>query len=133
MSDDPVTPDDLDAIRREYESGHKPALMRIIWICAVHQWILPEWARDALDTAHAQATSGRARSWDDVFGKPYTGQQRTRYNRGRRFEIWGAVKDRVVQGASITNKLFKEIGEDKGLSAKYVSNLYYEVEGIIPK
>jgi hypothetical protein len=132
MNKEPETFEEFSAMNKaEYESGgHPEAVLRIVWVCAMHRWQLPEWAKNAFDAVYRLAYEGRLRSWDEAFGEPFPEQQVRRAKmRGRRVEVWAKVHDYALQGEPITNDLFERVGRDLGISSyTTVKELYYEVQ-----
>jgi hypothetical protein len=129
---EPETFEEFSAvIKAEFESGdHPEAVLRMVWVCAMHRWQLPEWAKNGFDAVYRLGYEGRLRSWDDAFGKPFPEQQaRWSKTRSRRVEVWAKVHDYALQGEPITNDLFERVDRDLGVgSYTTVKELYYEVQ-----
>ena len=132
MDREPATLDEFSAvIQAEHESGdHPDAVLRMIWVCAMHRWQLPDWAKNAFDAVYRMAYEGRLESWDDGFGEPFPEQRALRAKtRGRRLEVWAKVHDCALQGEPITDDLFERVGRELGIeSYTTAKELYYEVQ-----
>jgi hypothetical protein len=123
--------------------GDKRALMDMIVYCAELHEPLPPWVAQTVLDAHAQGRSGRLKSWDDVFGKPYRGKsQRGAHTDSRKFEVWLEVRRlRRQEKRSIGPALFEEVakilkigrkrtrkGEIGHTGGSTVSRLYYQMD-----
>jgi hypothetical protein len=118
----------LGACQRRYESGQREALLEAIERCIIEEWPAPAWLKDALWNAFEDVK----KSWDEVFGPPFPkGKHRHRHDRNER--IGFKLKERIEflhekEGRSITQKLFKEVGKEFGVSGSVARNLYYEIK-----
>jgi hypothetical protein len=133
MSQEPKTLDEFSAlIKPVFDGGGRPdAILKMIWVCAVHDWKLPDWAKNAYDGCYRRAQEGYLQSWDEVFGKPFPEQHALRKQaHSRRYEVWGRVHDYSLQGHAITHDLFERVGRDLNMSGYTVTELYYEVQGV---
>ncbi|MGB6659965.1 MAG: hypothetical protein WBE90_12930, partial [Xanthobacteraceae bacterium] len=61
MNKEPETFEEFSAMNKaEYESGgHPEAVLRMVWVCAMHRWQLPEGAKNAFDAVYRFAYEGR--------------------------------------------------------------------------
>jgi hypothetical protein len=132
----PVTFEDFSALqRKEYEAGDQTALLPMILICVQDQRPLPDWAGTAFENAYYRALAGEARSWDDVFGKPYPKGKHVHSSSGklsRAFVVHARVRDYKKKGVPIDVKLFDRVGRDTGFGGStVVGKLYYKAEHIL--
>jgi hypothetical protein len=134
---DPVTFEDYSALqRKECEAGNITALLPMILICVEHQKPLPDWAGTAFENAYHLVVTGGARSWDDVFGKPYPKGKHVHSSSGklsRAFEVHTRVQDiHKKKGLPIDVGLFDRVGRDTGFGGStVVGQLYYKAEYIL--
>jgi hypothetical protein len=127
-----VDPPGFPQDREEFERGYKGAVLWVIYICATSKWRIPQWAADAFSDMCWTGWRAKAKSWDDVFGKPYHGQQRTARNETQATWVWAHVKKlRMEESVPVTNELFERVGNEFGMSRSVVSKLYYRVEGLL--
>lgn len=125
----------LDACKEEYDIGNKWALMQTIYVCAIESRPLPIWATQAYETAYNAARTGKAKSWDDVFGKPYP--PGTHLNKvAKRDEILWPLYQRVQEIIStsperpIDVSLFEEVAKEFYIGKTLASEYYYEAKRI---
>lgn len=121
--------DDSLKMEERYTAGADPAaLLEIINAVFLTGIALPEWARKAFILAYIRGSTGKLKSWDEVFGRPPTEQEHRRFNRecANRDKIWQMVADAAAEGRGIGNDLFEEIGERVGLNKTDVGRLYKE-------
>jgi hypothetical protein len=134
---DPVTFEDYSALqRKEYEAGNQTALLPMILICVQDQKPLPDWAGTAFENAYHLVVTGGARSWDDVFGKPYPKGKHVHSSSGklsRAFAIHALVRDiHKKEGVPIDVGLFDRVGRGTGFGGSTViGKLYYKAEHIL--
>ena len=119
------------------ESGDSYSLLLAIRICANHDIVIPEWLARAyikrFDTVH----NARAKSWDDVFGKPYpkgVHLDAVRRRRQLRLEVLHYVKDlKAREPDTPTDKaLFERVAEAFGIGTTQAETLYYQAKRIMP-
>lgn len=80
--------------KRQFEAGRSYVLMEVLFICAVTQIIVPEWAVDALLDAHERLLDGRYGDLNEAFGKPPLSKA-SRKAKSRRQSSAGAVIQRL--------------------------------------
>ena len=54
-----------------YRMGNKAAIMEALFICSLNSLTIPRWCEVAYLAAYRKIQQYRARSWDDVFGRPH--------------------------------------------------------------
>lgn len=113
----------------------KHALMSMIVICAQLRLPLPIWAAQMVTDIEFRWRTGKLKSWEDVFGKPFRGKTRKgALTRSRKLEVWIEVQRLHQQGRPIDESLFEEVGKKLKIGGKStVSHLYYEMEDPVRK
>lgn len=76
--------------KRQFEAGRRYVLMEVLFICANRQFIVPEWAADALSDTHERILDGRYGDLNEAFGKPPLSKA-GRKAKSRRLSIAGRV------------------------------------------
>jgi hypothetical protein len=123
----------LDACKEHFEKGNRWALMQAIDVCATYREPLPDWAAAAYREAFESVRTGRAKSWDAVFGKPYPKGSHGAAIYKRQTVMWpifNAVlqfraKDKKV---ALDTALFERVGKIFGIGKTQVSEFYYEAK-----
>ena len=120
----------IDRLEQEYAEGHELALMTAISLCASFEFIMPEWVARSYIKAHTTIIEARAKSWDDVFGRPLKPRQRLETARKHR-ELMPKVFVAIMQirmqepETPIDQGLFERVGEQLGIGKTLVSELWY--------
>jgi len=71
---------------------NKHALMDMIVICAQWHVPLPAWAAQAVMDVERRYRTGKLKSWNDAFGKPFPGKGRAKARtRSRKREVVGSA------------------------------------------
>jgi hypothetical protein len=114
----------------------KSAPLRMIYLCYTNKWEIPEWAAKAIGCAGFYAESGKLKSWDDFFGKPYPRGKQPRRLTTETYKV--AVLARVIKrkalGENIDDDLFADIGKELGIGGKTtVKNLYKAARAEYPQ
>lgn len=76
--------------KRQFEAGRKYVLMEVVFICASMQFVLPDWAVDALLDIHDRLNNGEYGDFTEAFG-PLPQGKPGRKRRGRHLNQAGAV------------------------------------------
>jgi hypothetical protein len=110
-----------------HESGEPTALMDMIYWCVKFEWILPPWAAKAFIERADRVRYGEVGSWDDALGRPYpVGKHVSRVRESRRsWPIYIRVRQRVNEGAALTDPLFEEVGVEFDVGKTRCKELYY--------
>lgn len=127
----------LESYRRAFiDSGDLFWVLKSISYCAMKRTSLPEWVEDAFTKAFNLVESAHAKSWDDVFGKPYkkgTHLAAVRRNRELRWKIFEHVENirDSHPETTIDIALFELVGEHFSIGATKAFDLYSEVKNHI--
>jgi hypothetical protein len=117
-------------LRAQYEKGEKRALWEMLSHCFAYRWPLPEWATEALTEANSLFESGRLKSWEQVFGKPFRGKtQNGSFTSAQAWRVWKEVNRRLQQEEEqrLDDGLFEDVAKDLCIGGKTtIKNLYYE-------
>src|SRR5690349_6631679 len=88
--------------QKEFEAGHRGALLYFIDRCFKNNRSVPDWAKEAFGVACERVWCFEVKSWDDVFGRvlkkgEHLAAMRRRLKLAR--DIWWQVKMRHDEGA----------------------------------
>jgi hypothetical protein len=114
--------------RDRYERGTKRALWDMLAYCAAYRWALPLWAADAISDADLRYETGKLRSWDKVFGRPFPGKTRKGSStRAQGPRVYEEVNRLHRDGHPIDEALFEKVAKILGIgSPGTIRRLYYE-------
>lgn len=123
----------LDGCRAEYEAGNKVALMQAIHVCGIDRIPLPDWVASAYSRCFESVRMARAKSWDDVFGKPFPKGSNLIAIHKRRKHQWDLVnRIRLIResepGTALDAALFERVGKEFGLGRSLAQDYYYEAK-----
>lgn len=119
---------DIKPLQKDFEAGHKAALMMCIRLCAEYGLPLPAWAAIAYIEAFDSVRSLKYLSWDDAFGKPYpkyTNASSLKKKIRLASVIWSAVTNERKAGRSIDGGLFEAVGRRHGVGKTLAEEYYY--------
>lgn len=117
----------LESLEKSFNDGNKLALMHAIRECANHELIMPTWVSNEYIKAFDTVNHFRAKSWDEVFGKPLRKNANLAALRKRdkyAVHIWNAVRASEQQGIAINDELFESIGKNFGLGLTLTKEFY---------
>jgi hypothetical protein len=106
---------EMRRLRQDYDAGDKGAVPSIIALCFADERPVPGWAQAEFCNACREINQYRAKSWDDVFGRPLKkGAQLAAARRrlGLRVSVGLAVMERVAAGEAIDKNMFDAIAEE---------------------
>lgn len=123
----------LEGCRESFESGNKWSLMQAIMVSAQERRALPEWASKAYIAAFETCRTGAAKSWDDVFGKPYPlGAHHAAVTKRHRVQwhLFRSVKEMLKDnpGMAIDDGIFEAIGKEFGVGKTLAKKFYYDAK-----
>jgi hypothetical protein len=125
---------DLLSLAATYESTKENGIvLEAIFTCAMNGFAIPVWCAQAYIDAVRKVRHYRAKSWDDVFGKPHP--QGTQLE-AKKSELYKspAVYNRVTEikqrnpETPIDRSLFEKIGKEFGLSGSLAERYYYKIK-----
>lgn len=117
-------------LEQEFAAGDISAALKVVHLCVMlgePPEVWPGWARDYFVNVCNSGYEGELKSWDEVFGTPYTSEKYRRKVRDEHFPwvIYESVKAATKDGRPIDDKLFEEIGRKLGVGGKtLVKELY---------
>jgi hypothetical protein len=122
----------LDECERRYQNDSF-MLMYAIRICARHALPLPDWVARAYSEAYDKVHKYHARSWDEVFGKPYPKGRHLSASRKlleKSQGVWAEITKikEECPNRPIDEFLFEEVGEKFNIGKTKASEYYYAVE-----
>ena len=117
----------LKRLQLKYEAGEQFALMGALWICGLHETLIPRWAAEAFEKGYFKLARYEVRTLDEAFGArvPKGAQLRALSARER----WGRtilddVMTRRAAGQPIDDRMFEEIGEVIGMKPGTIKDIY---------
>ena len=121
----------FEACGEDYKQGNKWALMQVIWVCAQKKIPLPEWATKEYILAYETAQSGKARSWDDLFDRPYPKGTHLNAVYKKHKTLWPLfwyVRKFLEENPNtpIDDCLFETVGQKFNIGKTLASEYYYE-------
>lgn len=130
----------LDSMKIAFEGGDSFTLMRAIRLCANHDLVMPDWVRRGFILAFDKVNGYRAKSWDEVFGKPLpkgANLNALRKKREKSILVWNEVHRRLHTNkiwdkssktwkplVPIDDELFTEVGQQFGLGLTLTKEYY---------
>lgn len=123
---------ELKEVYELHKSGHQKALIEAIHLCAINSLPLPRWCEYGFLKAYRKVRQYKARSWDDVFGKPHKKStnlvaKEKEWEKG--FLVYWRIKEIKEKNPElpIDNELFETVGKDFGV-CKTLAAEYYAKE-----
>lgn len=116
----------------QYKKGKKPAVLEGLYLCTFNDLPIPRWLTLAYLKAFRNVVHYRAKSWDDVFGKPHKKGAHVltadREQREKSLGVYLRVKELLRTKPNDKLKAhFKQAGKDFGIgSTTKASDWYYE-------
>lgn len=115
----------------QYKHGNKSAIPEALYLCALNDLPIPRWLACAyLEAFRDVVLRYRAKSWDQVFGKPH--KKGTHLGAKRQFReeslaVYQRVKEilRTESDTPIDGYLFERVGKEFGVGGKTLAEGYY--------
>lgn len=116
----------LKLMEKEFQSGNKYSLMTAIYECAKNQVALPKWVAEAYKLAFSDIHSVKFKSWDDVFGKPFKGQNTSHILsvRTKSTEVIRELQKRLNAGDSLTSETYEAVAEKMNTNRELVKKIW---------
>ena len=115
-----------------YEKEKNPAfILRALFLCSFRSLPIPEWCEHAFVTSVRKVTRYKAKSWDDVFGKPHP-KSTNLFAKRQRLEKAPLVYDRIRKikrespETPIDGFLFEKVGREFGIGGKTTTEEFYK-------
>ena len=112
-----------------HRKGHKGAILEAFYLCSLRSLPIPKWCSLAYLEAYRKVRHYKARSWDDVFGRPHPKNTKIEAKADERKKSV-AVYNRILEmlqkepETAIDDGLFEKVGKEFGL-CKTLANRYY--------
>jgi len=121
---------DLKELHTLYFTGDTTALMDALFSCSLNSLPLPRWLEMAFLAAYRKVRHYKAKSWDDVFGRPHpkgthlrTKDQERKYALRVFFRIEQIRRDEPH--TAIDGAIFERVGKEFGIGGKTLTEEYY--------
>lgn len=124
----------IEAQKDAAEGGDGFAVLACIRSCVTSGLVAPEWLAYAFNRHYDQVLSCRVRSWDEAFGKPYSGKdiKLLRQRRELRFAVYNKVLETLNDHPQVIGeKLFAQVAEHFGIKKTLCAELYYEAKRLL--
>ncbi len=105
--------------------------MKTIEVCALHEFVVPDWASKAYIEAFRSIERMKVRSWDQAFGPPFKKGVHL-HEAAQRQRLAPAVFAEVREvlaldpASPIDDGLFEQVGKRFGIGKTLAKELYYE-------
>jgi hypothetical protein len=122
----------LEQEHAKLEAGDKRAVLRAVYLCATYNMPMPDWTRHAFLVAYNAILNVEAKSWDDVFGRAFPKKVNWSYLKNHvelKNEVWREMCLARIEGKSVVEETFSDVGKKLGKSAGKVRELFYEAKG----
>jgi len=121
---------DLKELYDNFQAGDKQALMEAMYLCMMHAIPLPLWCKEAFLSACGKVYTYKAKSWEDVFGRPHpkgTHLATKREEREMSFRVYEKIRQIKKENPSIPIDchLFETVGRELGIGAKSKTEAWY--------
>jgi hypothetical protein len=124
----------IGSLLERFEKGDRQILLWAIEDCARQKLPVPDWAAKELNDIIYRAVTGDLASWDEAFGKLFVDHRRTRaQSLALMLKVWARIQQRNQAGESKLEDLFVSVGEEFGIGATLVKELYGKVRDAIDK
>lgn len=118
----------IDDDRIAFDSGDPQALLRVVFLCARFQAVIPEWATDALLNAEAELEAGKVEDPNMVFGWPKIRKgQREKGARQKELapKVLGYLQNHRLAGGGLNADVdFQMIADELEISRRDVEDIY---------
>ena len=120
----------LEGLYDSYQTGDKQALLEAMYLCMMHAIPLPLWCKEAFLSACGKVYTYKAKSWEDVFGRPHPKGTHLATKREER-EMSSRVYEKIRQikkenpSIPIDCHLFERVGRELGIGAKTKTEAWY--------
>ena len=124
---------ELKQIYDMYKTGYKHAVTEGLYTCALNSLPMPRWLEMAYLGAYRTVRHYKAKSWDDVFGRPHPKGTHLGTKKQERDFAWKVYR-RIQQikqdnpSIPIDGFLFERIGKELGIGGKTLTEEYYYIE-----
>jgi hypothetical protein len=119
-------------LHTHFKTGTKAAILEALHLCTLNDLPIPRWCAMGYLAAFRKVVHYRAKSWDDVFGRPHPKRMQLEAKRRRR-EKGPAVYNRITDikkmdpDTPIDAGLFESVGKEFGLCKTLTEEYYYEM------
>lgn len=121
---------ELQGLYELYQKGNKAAVVEALYVCSLNSLPIPRWCEMAYLSAYRKVRQYKAKSWDDVFGRPHPKGihlETMRQEREFALRIYHRIKEikRDDPLTPIDGYLFESIGREFGIGGKTKTEGYY--------
>jgi hypothetical protein len=124
---------ELKELHELYKNGKRQMIIEALFVCALNSLPLPRWCEMAFLKSYREVRQYKAKSWDDVFGRPHPKKAHLGAKRQEREKSY-LVYNRIRQikkndpSVAIDGHLFKTVGAELGIGGKTLTEEYYYKE-----
>lgn len=149
---------ELKGLYDVYRTGNVKAIIEALFVCSLNSLPIPRWCEMAFLASYRKVRHYKAKSWDEVFGRPHPKGVHLDYKRmerdkslfvykrirevnekglfGRREEKidWGIkVHGQYYNPSAIGEKLFERVGKEFDISKTLAGEYYYNWKNKLKK
>lgn len=120
----------LEELYDNFRAGDKPALLEAMYGCIMYAIPLPLWCKKAFLSACREVYDYKAKSWEDVFGRPHpkgTHLATKREEREKSLLVYEEIRQIKKENPSIPidGDLFERVGKKFGTGGKTKTEEWY--------
>lgn len=126
--------EELKELYKIYKEKKDPAvIIEGLYVCSLNSLPLPRWCEYGFLSAYRNVHHYRAKTWDDVFGKPHqrgTHLEAKRQEREKRHLVYRRIEQiKKDEPATATDgDLFERVGKEFGIGGKTLTEEWYYKE-----
>jgi hypothetical protein len=120
------------------KGGEQSIILDALFLCSLHSLPIPQWCQMAYLESYRKVKHYKAKSWDDVFGKPHKKGVHLAAKKDEREKsllVYYAIKQ-IKQNESSTRTdkaLFERVGAEYGICATLAEEFYYKWKNRLKK
>ncbi len=112
--------------------GNKAAVVEGLYLCTFNDLPIPRWCAMGYLAAFRKVVHYRAKSWDDVFGRPHKKGVQLEAKQRRREKapaVYNMIRNirKENPGTAIDSGLFEAVGKKLGLCKTLAEEYYYDM------
>lgn len=127
---------ELKELYDTYRAGNARVIIEALFVCSLNSLPIPRWCEMAYLAAYRKVRQYKAKSWDDVFGRPHPKGTHLGTKRQEREKGWMVYRiiEKTKQddpSTPIDGFLFESVGRKLGIGGKTLTEkLYYKEKNL---
>jgi hypothetical protein len=124
---------ELKEIYELYRARNPAAIIEALFVCSLNSLPIPRWCELSYLAAYRRVRQYKAKSWDDVFGRPHQkGKNLGAKEKEREYslQVYYRIEDIKRKDPSVATDgaLFERVGKEFGIGGKTLTEEYYYKE-----